>query len=80
MEFSEYVQLSRGGAIKIETYSYHCFDASGNLIIRWDNTPHFPDLPGFPHHVHTGSSEKPQPCKPMDLYKSLSEIKKLIEG
>lgn len=34
MEFSEYVQLSRGDAIRIETYSYHCFDASGNLIIR----------------------------------------------
>jgi hypothetical protein len=23
------------------------------LRYRWDNTPHFPDLPNAPHHVHS---------------------------
>jgi hypothetical protein len=26
------------------------------LIARWDNTPHFPDLPGFPDHIHDGAT------------------------
>jgi hypothetical protein len=29
----------------------------GHLIIRWDNAPHFPDLPTFPHHKHLASGE-----------------------
>ena len=34
-------------------YRYHFQDKKGNLIFRYDNTPHFPDLPTFPHHKHT---------------------------
>jgi LPS O-antigen subunit length determinant protein (WzzB/FepE family) len=25
------------------------------VIFRYDNTPHFPDLPSFPHHKHLPS-------------------------
>jgi hypothetical protein len=38
--------------IAVNTYSYHWADANHALIARWDNTPHFPDLPGFPDHIH----------------------------
>jgi hypothetical protein len=34
-------------------YSYHWQDKDGSLLKRWDNAPHFPDLPHFPHHIHT---------------------------
>lgn len=33
-------------------YSFHWQDKSGELIIRWDNAPHFPQLTNFPHHKH----------------------------
>ena len=33
-------------------YRYHFQDEQNNLIFRYDNTPHFPDLPSFPHHKH----------------------------
>lgn len=33
-------------------YRYHCQDAENRLLFRYDSTPHFPDLPGFPHHKH----------------------------
>ncbi|NJL60186.1 MAG: hypothetical protein HC887_11675 [Desulfobacteraceae bacterium] len=46
IEFSEYIQLHAGN-IQVITYSYHCTDTSGKLIVRWDNTPHFPDLDKF---------------------------------
>jgi hypothetical protein len=46
LEFSEYMQRSPAREIAVITYSYHWADAADQLITRWDNTPHFPDLPG----------------------------------
>jgi hypothetical protein len=44
-------------------YRYHFQDEKNNLIFRYDNTPHFPDLESFPDHKHTEaaviSSQKP---------------------
>ena len=36
-------------------YSYQLF--ADSPILRWDNAPHFPALPGFPHHLHDESGE-----------------------
>ena len=33
-------------------YSYHWQSKDGNLITRWDNAPHWPDILTFPHHKH----------------------------
>lgn len=38
-------------------YSFHWQSSNGDLIIRWDNAPHFPDLITFPHHKHLASGE-----------------------
>ncbi len=33
-------------------YRYHFQDERNKLIFRYDSTPHFPNLPSFPHHKH----------------------------
>ena len=33
-------------------YRYHLQDEKTNLVFRYDNTPHFPNLSTFPHHKH----------------------------
>jgi hypothetical protein len=33
-------------------YRYYFQDGQNNLIFRYDNTPHFPNLSSFPHHKH----------------------------
>ena len=33
-------------------YRYHFQDEQNNLIFRYDNTPHFPELDNSPHHKH----------------------------
>ena len=38
-------------------YAFHWQSSNGDLIIRWDNAPHFPDLLTFPHHKHLASGE-----------------------
>lgn len=78
LEFSEYFQWLPDSDIEIITYSYHWSDPTGKLIIRWDNTPHFPGLPGFPHHIHTGQSELAIPGKSISIFAVLDEIAQQI--
>ena len=33
-------------------YSYHWQKENGELIVRWDNKPHWKDFKTFPHHKH----------------------------
>ncbi len=74
MEFSEYIQMDTDGNILVVTYSYHCTDLTGRSVVRWDNTPHFPDLPGFPHHKHIGPNEFAESGYPMNIFKVFIEI------
>ncbi len=41
--------------ITVIDYRYHFQDGQNNLIFRYDNTPHFPNLSSFPHHKHIAS-------------------------
>jgi hypothetical protein len=74
LEFSEYVQRFPTGEIAVITYSYHWADANNHLIRRWDNTPHFPDLPGFPDHIHDGATGQVTTGQPMSISAVLDEI------
>ena len=57
LEFSEYMQRFPEGEIAVITYSYH-----------WDNTPHFPNLPGFPDHIHDGATGEVISGQPMSIF------------
>jgi len=41
-----------GNEIDRLMYVYQYLDKSGNLIFRYDNTEHFPQLNNYPHHKH----------------------------
>ena len=51
LELNEAVVLEANQIIHLG-YRYHFQDQQNNLIFRYDNTPHFPDLKSFPHHKH----------------------------
>ena len=78
LEFSEYVQYSPASEIAVVTYSYHWADASNQLIKRWDNTPHFPDLPSFPDHIHDGATGQVMSGQPMSIFAVLGEIASVL--
>ena len=40
-------------------YSYHCQRNNGEVIVRWDNTPHWKEMPTYPHHKHEGGNVLP---------------------
>ena len=46
--------------LEVEKYSFHWQDAKGNLLKRWDNATHHPEISTTPHHIHDGSEENVQ--------------------
>lgn len=42
-------------------YAFHWESAFGDLITRWDNAEHWPDISTFPHHKHTDYSNNVLP-------------------
>lgn len=51
LEISEAI-IVENGALKTLGYRYHLQRVDNELVFRYDNTPHFPDLASFPHHKH----------------------------
>ncbi len=53
-------------------YRRHYQRADGRRVFRYDNAPHYPDLPGFPAHKHEDDWVVPAPAP--DLSEVLQEI------
>lgn len=51
LEINEAI-IVENDALKTLGYRYHLQGAGNELVFRYDNTQHFPDLPSFPHHKH----------------------------
>ena len=51
LEINEAIIVENGGLGTLG-YRYHFQRADDELVFRYDNTPHFPDLSSFPHHKH----------------------------
>ncbi|MBW8049433.1 MAG: hypothetical protein FVQ77_03655 [Cytophagales bacterium] len=51
IELFEYA-IEKSSKLIPQKYSVHWQDDNGNLKRRWDNAPHYKDLPNFPHHIH----------------------------
>ncbi len=43
------------GTLSIKKYRHHWQGTDGQVIERWDNAPHHPEIETFPHHLHDGS-------------------------
>lgn len=52
-EFVETVE-QRGALVDKTEYAYHYQNAGNNLVFRYDNSPHHPEISTHPHHKHVG--------------------------
>ena len=77
LEISEALVVE-AGALTWLSYRYHWQASAGNVILRYDNAPHHPELETFPHHKHLGESVvgSQRPALP-DLF---GEIQHLLSG
>lgn len=74
LEFSEVFLKEEGSDVNTVAYSYHWMESDNQLKMRWDNAKHYPDLPGFPHHLHAGDEKNVLSSEPMSLFKVLDYI------
>lgn len=75
LELNEAI-IGEAGYIKHLNYRYHLQDNQNNLIFRYDNAPHFPELENFPHHKHL--PEKVVSGKQASIIEVVEEANKLV--
>ncbi len=60
-----------------QKYSYHWQKETGEMLIRWDNSPHYKSLKTFPHHVHESGNIKPS--HRITVEEVINEIRRRVE-
>jgi len=53
------LQFSEKYSDKGHRYRFQYMNKNKELIIRWDNSPHYPKIETFPHHKHIKNNLKP---------------------
>jgi len=74
LEFPETVTIERHRPVKL-LYTYQ-YIRGGEALLRYDNAPHHPDLPTFPHHKHV-RKERLSATEPT-LSQVVSEVSALL--
>lgn len=79
LHIREYVSARNDIGRYMYMYVYQYQDRDGVLVFRYDNSPHFPHLSGFPHHKHDGSESNVIDATPPHLAVVLDEIRPLLK-
>lgn len=75
LEFDEVIILRNEQIVKLR-YAYHYQNELAEIIFRYDNAPHYPNMLTYPHHKHVGSAV--EPAQVPDLGEVLLEIEQMI--
>ncbi len=63
LEIFEFFEMKHDG-VHVSKYSFHWQDRDGNLLKRWDNASHHPEITTHPHHIHIGAEDAVFPHAP----------------
>jgi len=77
-ELAEFVILDANSEIEVVTYSYHWQNTENQLIMRWDNAKHHPQIRTFPHHVHIDNEDNVHKSTGMDVDSFLKQIEQIL--
>jgi len=77
LEISIFATESRN-TLSIDKYRLHYMNSTGQMLFRYDNAPHHPEIDSYPHHKHT--SDKIMPSSMPSLKDILNEISAIIVG
>lgn len=68
------------GTLSIKRYRHHWQNHAGQVIKRWDNAPHHPEIDTFPHHLHNGSESNAIEHDEITGLNALKTVISLIAG
>ncbi len=65
--------------VRLVEYRHQWMDSTRqSLRKRWDNAPHYPGLPNYPHHIHVGEETHVKPGDPLSILDVVDIIAKKI--
>jgi len=76
LHFLEYVLEEDNRLLRI-SYRFHYTKQDNSLVFRYDNAPHHPELPTFPHHKHLPRNKVVSSIE-KNLIDVLDEIREII--
>lgn len=79
LDLFEAIIIDENGHIKKLEYSYQIRNKSGKTILRYDNSPHFPKMPTYPHHKHIIGEARARANYDTDLKMFLLEAKRIAK-
>jgi len=75
LEFAIFA-ISLDKTISIDKYRFHYMSNSGQMLFRYDNAPHHPELDSHPHHKHV--DDRITPSQMPSLKDVLNEISAIL--
>ena len=78
LDLYEVVNTEQGYPVKVHyTYAYM---RGGERIFRYDNAPHHPEIPTYPHHKHLGPKDVLTASSEPTLAQVLTEIETFLNS
>jgi hypothetical protein len=77
LQFLELINI-KGDEITRPKYRFHFMGSADEMVFRYDNAPHHPEIATHPHHKHIRDEKKPKQSKEKELKEVLLEIDGMI--
>ena len=77
VEMFEFFEI-QSDQVKVIKYSSHWQRNDGQLIKRWDNAAHHPEIETYPHHLHDGAEDVVFAYQPVSFEEILQIISRQI--
>jgi hypothetical protein len=69
-----------GGTLSLDKYRLHYMNSAGQMLFRYDNSPHHPEIDSHPHPHHKHTPDKIGPSNIPSINDVLKEISAVIVG
>ena len=69
---------TKGDKITHLKYRFHLMDTNDQMVFRYDNAPHHPEIVTHPHHKHVKGESMPRQSEEVGLKDVLLEIERMI--
>jgi len=77
VEMFEFFEI-QSDLVKVIKYSFHWQKNNGQLIKRWDNAAHHPEIETYPHHLHDGAEDVVFAYQPVSFEEILQIISEQV--
>ncbi len=77
VEMFEFFEI-QSDRVKVIKYIFHWQKDNGQLIKRWDNAAHHPEIETYPHHLHDGAEDVVFAYQPVSFEKILQIISEQV--